>query len=101
MKTETKGFHLTIPVNNFQLSYDDVGKGSIPIIFLHGYPFDKSMWQGQLDFLQSSYRLISCDIRGFGKSTDEKSPLSIDLFGDDLIAFMDSLSIDKAIVCGL
>lgn len=101
MKTETKGFNLTIPVNNFHLSYDDVGEGSIPIIFLHGYPFDKTMWQGQLDFLKSSYRLISCDIRGFGKSTDEKSPLSIDLFGDDLIAFMDRLSIDKAIVCGL
>lgn len=29
------------------------------------------------------------------------SPLSIDLFGEDLIALMDKLGIDKAIVCGL
>jgi 3-oxoadipate enol-lactonase len=101
METESKGYNLTIPVNNFHLSYDDVGEGSIPIIFLHGYPFDKTMWQLQLDFLKSSCRLISCDIRGFGKSTDEKTPLSIDLFTDDLIQFMDKLSIDKAIVCGL
>ncbi|HLG38068.1 MAG TPA: alpha/beta hydrolase [Chitinophagaceae bacterium] len=101
METETKRYHLTIPVNNFHLSYDDVGEGSIPIIFLHGYPFDKSMWQGQLDFLKSHYRLIACDIRGFGKSRDEESALSIDLFADDLIAFMDQLSIDKAIICGL
>ncbi|WP_291103114.1 MULTISPECIES: alpha/beta fold hydrolase [unclassified Flavobacterium] len=101
MKTETKGYNLTINVNNFNFSYDDVGDGSIPIIFLHGFPFDKTMWRGQLDFLKSSYRLIACDIRGFGKSTDEESPLSIDLFGNDLIQFMDTLNIDKAIVCGL
>ncbi|HEX9600528.1 MAG TPA: alpha/beta hydrolase [Mariniflexile sp.] len=101
METETKGYDLTIPVNNFHLSYDDIGEGIIPIIFLHGYPFDKTMWQGQLDFLKSSYRLIPCDIRGFGKSTDEESSLSIDLFADDLIEFMDELSIDKAIICGL
>ena len=101
METITKGYDLTIPVNNFHLSYDDVGEGIIPIIFLHGFPFNKTMWQGQLDFLKSSYRLIPCDIRGFGKSMDEKSPLSIDLFADDLIQFMDKLSIDKAIVCGL
>lgn len=101
METATKGYNLTIPVNNFHLSYDDIGEGSIPIIFLHGYPFDKTMWQPQLDFLKSSYRLIPCDIRGFGKSTDEESPLRIDLFGEDLIAFMDKLCINKAIICGL
>lgn len=101
METATKGYNLTIPVNNFHLSYDDIGEGSIPIIFLHGFPFDKTMWQDQLDCLKSSYRLIPCDIRGFGKSKDEESALSIDLFADDLIQFMDKLSIDKAIICGL
>lgn len=101
METETKGYNLTINVNNLNLSYDDIGDGSIPIIFLHGYPFDKTMWKGQLDFLKSSYRVIACDIRGFGKSTDEESTLSIDLFGNDLIQFMDNLNIEKAIVCGL
>lgn len=101
METRTKGYNLSIPVNNFNLSYDDVGEGSIPIIFLHGFPFDKTMWLGQLDYLKLSYRLIACDIRGFGESTDEKTPLSLDLFGDDLIQFMDAMQIDKAVVCGL
>ncbi len=101
MEKETRGYNLTIPVNNFHLSYDDIGEGSIPVIFLHGYPFDKTMWQIQLDYFKSPYRLIACDIRGFGKSTDEESALSIDLFADDLIQFMDKLRIDKAIICGL
>lgn len=101
METLIKGYNLTLPVNNFNLSYDDVGEGRIPIIFLHGYPFDKTTWKLQLDFLKSSHRVIACDIRGFGKSTDEKSHLSIDVFGDDLITFMNKLFIQKAIVCGL
>jgi len=88
-------------VNNTTISYYDVGEGIVPIIFLHGFPFDKSMWMGQLDSLISSHRAIACDIRGFGKSTDEKSSLSMTLFADDLIAFMDKLKIEKAIICGL
>lgn len=101
MKTTTNGYDLTIEVNNFNLSYDDVGEGHIPIIFLHGFPFDKTMWSAQLEYLKSSYRLIACDIRGFGKSTDEETPLNISLFADDLIEFMNKLEIDKAVICGL
>ncbi|HEY6143574.1 MAG TPA: alpha/beta hydrolase [Flavobacterium sp.] len=101
MKTDKNGYDLTIEVNDFTLSYDDVGEGRVPIIFLHGFPFDKTMWKGQIDFLKTTYRLIACDMRGFGKSTDEKSPLSMGLFVDDLIAFMDKLEIKNAIICGL
>ena len=101
METETKGYNLITTVNNFNLSYDDIGEGSTPIIFLHGYPFDKTMWEFQIEALKFTNRLIACDIRGFGKSTDEESFLSIDLFSDDLIAFMDKLTIHKAIICGL
>lgn len=97
---ECKGYNLTITVNNIIISYDDVGEGEIPIIFLHGFPFDKSMWHLQLDALKTSHRLIAYDIRGFGKSTDTASLLSIDMFADDLIKFLDALSINKAIVCG-
>jgi len=93
--------NLLTDVNNITISYNDVGEGIVPIIFLHGYPFDKSMWVGQLDSLKSSNRVIACDIRGFGKSTDENTHLSIDLFAEDLVAFMDKLNIERAIVCGL
>ncbi|HLP28658.1 MAG TPA: alpha/beta hydrolase [Candidatus Didemnitutus sp.] len=101
METPKRGFNSSIALDSFQLSYDDVGEGDIPIIFLHGFPFSKNMWAGQLASLRSTCRVIACDIRGFGKSVDESSSLSIDLFTEDLIAFMDKLSIDKAIICGL
>jgi 3-oxoadipate enol-lactonase len=96
-----QGYDLSIPVGNFNLSYDDLGERGTPVIFLHGYPFSKAMWRKQIDFLQTTNRVIACDIRGFGDSEDESSILSIDLFAEDLLQFMDSLKIEKAIVCGL
>jgi pimeloyl-ACP methyl ester carboxylesterase len=101
LEQDTSYQNLLTAVNDFTISYNDIGEGRTPILFLHGYPFDKSMWKGQLDSLKSSHRLIAIDIRGFGQSIDEKSALSIDMFGKDLIEFMDKLGIKKAIICGL
>jgi len=101
MELDNSYHSLLTEVNNIAISYNDVGEGNIPVIFLHGYPFDKSMWKGQLDILKSTNRAIACDIRGFGKSKDEQTPLSIDLFCDDLLSFMDKLDVQKAIICGL
>lgn len=97
----TKGYNQNITVNNFNISYDDLGEGNTPVIFLHGFPFSKIMWQSQLFSLQTITRVIAVDIRGFGASKDEDTSLSIGLFADDLIKFMNALCIDKAIVCGL
>ena len=101
MELDNSYQNLLIEVNNLVISYNDVGEGIIPILFLHGFPFDKSMWKGQLDNLKTLTRVIAIDIRGFGKSIDNETPLSIDLFSEDLIAFMDKLNIKKATVCGL
>lgn len=101
MKRDTNGLNSTIELKSGTVFYDDLGKSASPVIFLHGFPFDKSMWKNQLETLQSSTRVIACDLRGFGKSRDEKSALNIDLFTSDLIEFMDKLAVEKAIICGL
>lgn len=98
---QISGTDLTIKANNITLSYNDYGKGEIPILFIHGFPFNKSSWQPQLDFLKATNRVIAYDIRGFGNSTNDDKEISMSLLADDLIKFMDALQINKAIVCGL
>lgn len=95
------GNDINIDLNGVTFCYDDFGNGIIPIIFIHGFPFDKSSWQPQMEFLKKTHRVIAYDIRGFGKSTSGKEKESISLFADDLVNFIDSLKINKAIVCGL
>jgi len=95
------GSDLPLNINNTLVRYDDKGKGEIPVIFIHGFPFDKQMWQPQFQFFSKTNRTIAYDIRGFGKSEAGMQMPSIGLYADDLINFMDALEIEKAIVCGL
>lgn len=90
-----------VRANGIDISYDQAGEGIRTLIFIHGFPFDKSLWQTQLSHFENNYRVIAYDIRGFGKSTDNATEPSIQLFADDLLAFMDALRIEKAIICGL
>lgn len=96
-----KGTDISIKIDDIIINYNDLGEGKLPILFIHGFPFDKSSWQFQLDHLQGSHRVISYDIRGFGKSTVNDEKTSVPLLADDLIKFMDALQLPKAIVCGL
>jgi len=98
---QTTGQHQHIKVDNLTICYEDYGQGETPVIFIHGFPFDKSSWQPQLEFLKSSYRVIAYDVRGFCKSTPEDMKASVDLFAKDLISLMDALHIRRAIPCGI
>ena len=96
------GKNMEITVNNLIVSYNDEGPDDAPvIIFIHGFPFNKSMWNQQPEALKDSYRIIAYDVRGHGNSENSNTKFSIDLFADDLISLMNELSLDSVILCGL
>jgi 3-oxoadipate enol-lactonase len=91
-----------IAVNDIMVSYTDDGKSGAPsLIFIHGFPFNKSMWNHQVKVLKNKYHVITYDIRGHGNSDNGNENFSIELFAKDLISFMDLLKIDKTMLCGL
>lgn len=98
--TTIKGKDKTIAANGINVCYDDFGTGQMPLIFIHGFPFDKSSWEPQMTALKKTQRVIAYDIRGFGSSSAGTEKVSISLFADDLVRFMEALEIEKAIVCG-
>lgn len=71
------------------------------IIFIHGFPFNKKMWQPQLLALPDHVTGIAVDVRGHGNSTMGHGFFSIDLFAHDLLEFMRKMKLDAAIVCGV
>jgi 3-oxoadipate enol-lactonase len=77
---------LSLNINNHKVSYTDEGKNGAPaIIFIHGFPFNMSMWNSQIESLMHYYRVITYDIRGFGNSDAGNDDFSIELFSKDLI----------------
>lgn len=71
------------------------------VLFIHGFPFNKNMWQGQLEALPDDVRGLAMDVRGHGNSTMGHGFFSVDVFARDLLAFMEKLLIRKAVLCGI
>jgi len=96
------GRNIELTIDNLIVNYDDEGDEKAPvIIFIHGFPLNKSMWDMQVDALKDSYRVIAYDIRGHGNSNAGDAEFSINLFVNDLLCLMDALELDNAILCGL
>lgn len=88
--------------DNVKISYTDQGPDTAPVvIFIHGFPFNKTMWQAQAEALKQDYRIITFDIRGHGHSDPGRKRVTIELLANDLIFLMDKLFIEKATLCGL
>lgn len=90
----------TILVNNIQIAFDDTGSGS-PVILLHGFPFNRTLWTQQVTALSPNHRVITPDLRGFGASDVTASPATMADMAQDVAALMDSLGIERATIGGL
>jgi len=84
------------------LAYEERGSGPA-LVFIHGFPFDRRMWIGQLSGLAKVRRCVALDLRGHGLSQlEETDPtFSMDLFADDIAATMDDIGVEQADICGL
>lgn len=86
---------------NVNPNYDDVGNGSA-VVFLHGFPFDRSMWREQIDFLSAhGYRAIAPDLRGLGQNKFDGNIARMEDMARDVASLMDELNIERAVICGL
>ena len=90
---------IALLLGNLELAYEESGSGP-PLLFIHGWPHNRTLWSGQLSGLSTHARCIAPDLRGFGGST-VTGPYAMEQYAADLVALLDSLGVDRAIVCGL
>ena len=89
-----------IRVDDIQLAYEDTGLGQ-PIVLLHGYPFNRSLWSEQVSALSNSYRVITPDLRGLGESDARPGAATMNRMAQDIAALLNHLEISRAVVGGL
>ena len=90
---------LKTSVNGVSIAYERRGKGA-PLVLLHGYPLDHSIWEPVLSLLEKNYNLLLPDLRGFGESEAVRTNFSMADFAADVAGLMDQLNIKKAAVAG-
>jgi pimeloyl-ACP methyl ester carboxylesterase len=80
--------------------YATFGAGS-PVILLHGGNGHSGNWGNQVPALVASgYRAVLIDSRGHGRSTRDARPFTYELMASDVLAVMDALHLEKAVVVG-
>jgi pimeloyl-ACP methyl ester carboxylesterase len=85
------------------LVYDDLGpRDGVPVLMVHGHPFDRSMWRPQARTLVAAgYRVILPDLRGYGASPVVPGGTRWRDFADDLAALLRLVGVPRAVVAGL
>jgi non-heme chloroperoxidase len=85
---------------DIELYYEDHGSGN-PIVLIHGYPLNGTSWEKQTAaLLNASYRVITYDRRGFGKSSQPATGYNYDTFASDLHKLVTHLKLKDFVLAG-
>jgi 3-oxoadipate enol-lactonase len=91
----------SVRISTTELWYVDEGRGA-PVVLLHGFPLDHTMWSNQIAALAGQYRVIAPDLRGFGKSplgqTSPTDGISMEAYADDVAELLDAVGVHEKIV---
>ena len=91
--TSAAGF---LAVDGGNLYFEVAGEGEA-LVFIHGWLGSLRMWDYQAQAFAGSYRVVRCDMRGFGRSTTEHVEFA---YWADAAALLDHLGVDRVHVVG-
>ncbi len=80
-------------------NYADDGPGPV-VVLIHGFPMDLSVWESQRETIGSVYRVITPDLRGFGRTAAPSGIYAIDDMADDVIDLLDALEVTEPVALG-
>ena len=86
-------------INGVNLAVEVRGEGPA-VLFIHGFPHDRSIWAHPMGALDG-FRRIAPDLRGMGQSDAPDLGYSIETYARDLAALLDTLGVEETVLCGL
>lgn len=92
-----------VPIHGMQVHLRDEGlrEDPLPLILIHGTSASLHTWDGWTEALQDGERVIRMDLRGFGLTGPAADgDYRIERYVDDLLALMDQLGIERAVLAG-
>lgn len=81
------------------LRYDDEGEGE-PLLLLHGWGCESSVWNGIRPILAKHFRVISVDLAGFGRSDEPQSVWGIEDYTRSIEALTKEIGAQRPILVG-
>lgn len=100
LRTAAREERVHTQINNITIGYSDQGTG-LPIVFLHAFPLNRTMWATQERLLSLQFRIITIDLCGHGESDAPLWRYTLEQSTDDVRALLDHLEIQRALFVGL
>ena len=73
----------------------------IPLVLIHGHPFDHTMWTPQIEAFSPTRRVVAPDLRGYGRSPSAPAISRFSDFTSDIEALLDELKMETFVLAGL
>jgi sigma-B regulation protein RsbQ len=81
-----------------------LGKGSVPMVFAHGFGCDQNMWRFVTPAFERDYRIVLFDYLGHGRSDasqyDASRYTTLDGYASDVLAICDALDVRGGVFVG-
>lgn len=87
-------------INGIQFGYDLLGEEGPPIVLVHGFALNRTIWMPLAKEYLHPYKVILPDVRGHGESEATEEPYLMSLLAEDLVNLLAFLGIKQAIICG-
>lgn len=90
---------MILTIDGRRIGYDDSGGSGVPLVLLHGFPLDRTVWDDQLGALAGT-RAIRIDLRGCGESEPSDGPALMEALAGDVAGVLDALHVERAALVG-
>jgi 3-oxoadipate enol-lactonase len=88
--------------NDVRIAYRTDGSEDAPtVVLVNSLGTNLHMWDSQIAPLSQHFRVLRYDFRGHGASSVPSKPSTIEQFGLELLALLDTLQIERTHICGL
>ncbi len=91
----------TVKLSDVNICFEQHGSGP-PLLFIHGFPLHRQLWEGQWTALADAAQVIAPDLRGHGESESGLAPHTMQNLAQDCFDLLEMLGISAPLyVCGL
>jgi len=89
-----------ILIRGLEFGYEAAGAGT-PVVLLHGFPFNRTLWTEQIEALGPHHRVLAPDLRGHGETAATSAVATMEEMAQDVSELMEKLNFSRSAVCGL
>lgn len=91
---------VALSTHGVPIRYETHGMGDPALVLVHGWSCDRGYWRGQVDHFAARRQVVTIDLAGHGESGVSRETWTMPAFGEDVVAVVDELGLDRVVLVG-